>query len=104
MTTQICFIYRCSAKADMYLYLSQRDDFSCLPVELAKRVGQLDFTMEVELSKQKKLAQENPATVIENLRKQGFHLQLPAATPIDEILTRIADEQNVAAKNNFNGK
>ena len=104
MTTQICYIYRCSAKADLYLYLNQRDDFSCLPVELAKRVGQLDFTMEVELSKQKKLAQENPATVIENLRKQGFHLQLPAATPIDEILTRIAAEQNVAAKNNFNGK
>lgn len=93
MATITCYIYRCGAKADMYVYLRQRDDFACLPEELGKRVGRLDFAMQIELDEHKKLARENVATVMQNLQKQGFHLQLPSETPIDVILARIACEQ-----------
>lgn len=82
----------------MYLYLSLRDNFACLPEALSKRVGRLDFAMELALSENKKLARENPATVMENLRNQGFHLQLPAEIAVDDILTRIAEQQNRAAQ------
>lgn len=82
----------------MYLYLRQRDDFNCLPDELKKHVGRLDFAMQIELHAQKKLARENPATIMENLRKQGFHLQMPGDTAVDDILARIASEQNTSAR------
>jgi uncharacterized protein YcgL (UPF0745 family) len=99
MSTITSFIYRCTAKADMYLYLRQRDDFSCLPDELGKRLGRLDFAMKIELDEQKKLARENTITVINNLKKQGFHLQMPGDTAIDDILARIAAEQNAISEN-----
>jgi uncharacterized protein len=98
MNTITCYIYRSSARADMYLYLRQRDDFTCLPDDLSKRLGRLDFTMQLELQADIKLARENPATVMENLQKQGFHLQMPGDTSIDDILARIAHEQNAADK------
>lgn len=82
----------------MYLYLRQRDDFACLPEELARRLGRLDFAMQIELHEHKKLARENPATVISHLQQQGFHLQMPGDTAVDDILARIAREQNAAAR------
>ena len=88
----------------MYLYLRKRDDFACLPDELAKRLGRLDFAMQLELDKNKKLARENIVTVMDNLEKQGFHLQMPGDTAIDEILARIASEQNAAAEKSPAGK
>lgn len=82
----------------MYLYLRQRDDYSCLPQDLSKHLGRLDYAMQLELSADKKLARENPLTVIDNLQKQGFHLQMPSDTAVDVLLARIADEQNAAAR------
>jgi uncharacterized protein len=97
MTTLTCYIYRCSAKADMYLYLRQRDDFACLPDALVKNIGRLDFAMQLDLHAEKKLARENPAIIMENLQKQGFHLQMPGDIAIDDILARIAEERLKAA-------
>lgn len=82
----------------MYVYIRQRDDFTCLPDELSKRLGRLDFAMQIELTANKKLARETPDIVLENLRKQGFHLQMPANIAVDDILARIAEEQNTAAQ------
>jgi uncharacterized protein len=92
MTPISCYIYRCSAKADMYIYLSEEDDFDCLPDELQKNLGQIEFSMEIELGLDKKLAQENTETVMDNLKKQGFHIQMPANTPIDQLLENIAKD------------
>lgn len=87
-----CYIYRCSAKPDMYIYLSEKDNFACVPDELYKRLGRTDFAMELELKKDMKLAKENPANVIENLQRQGFHLQMPSDTSIDQVLENIAKD------------
>ena len=87
-----CYIYRCSAKPDMYIYLSEKDNFACIPDELYKRLGRTDFAMELELKKDIKLAKENPADVIRNLQKQGFHLQMPSDTSIDQVLENIAKD------------
>ena len=88
----------------MYVYLRQRDDFKCLPDELAKPLGRLDFAMQLELDENKKLARENTDTVMGNLQKQGFHLQMPSDTAVDDILARIAREQNTAAEKSAAGK
>ena len=92
MPALTCFIYRCSAKSDMYIYLREKDDFSCVPEELLKRLGRTDFAMELELKKDMKLARENPQDVMTNLQQRGFHLQMPSDTSIDQVLENIAKD------------
>ena len=76
----------------MYIYLLEKDDFDVIPEELSKNLGLLEFAMELELNEDKKLARENPATVLSNLKKQHFHLQMPPETPVDQLLEKIAKE------------
>lgn len=85
-----CYIYRCSRKEDMYIYLADRDDFSCVPAEIMRALGITEFAMELELSADSKLAREDAATVMKNLEEKGFHLQLPRDTTIESMMSRIA--------------
>lgn len=93
MSTIDCYIYRCSARADMYLYLSEKDNFDIIPDELKKNLGNTHFSMMLELHRDKKLAKENAVEVISNLEQRGFHLQMPSDTPISEILERLAQNE-----------
>ena len=86
-----CYIYRCSAKNDMYIYLKDQDDFSVVPKHILKSLGETEFAMEIEMAPDRKLAKENPETVFNNLKEHGFHLQLPSEKSIEEVLTEIAD-------------
>jgi uncharacterized protein YcgL (UPF0745 family) len=72
-----CYVYASQRKPDTYLWMSQRDMFDALPESLLLLLGELRFVLEVELSGQRKLPQENIEQVLENLRQQGWHLQLP---------------------------
>jgi len=90
MSERTCYIYRCSAKPDMYIYLAEKDRFDQLPEQLLKNLGRIDFAMELVLSTDRKLAREDPQQVMDNLEKQGFHLQMPGDTPVDELLQNIA--------------
>ena len=76
----------------MYIYLSEKDNFEVIPDDLRKNLGILDFSMELELNSNRKLAKEDPAKVMENLKNQGFHLQMPPETPVDQLLEKIAKE------------
>ncbi|MGC1546960.1 MAG: YcgL domain-containing protein [Rhodanobacter sp.] len=72
-----CFVYASLRKADAYLWLARRDHFEVLPESLALMLGELRFALEVELSGQRRLPFEDAQQVIEHLRTQGWHLQLP---------------------------
>ena len=85
-----CYIYRSPRKADTYLYLREKDDFSQLPAGLLQAFGEPEFSFEFELSPQRCLAKEDPAQVYSNLKLQGFHLQMQ-----DNLLI----EQQLALKN-----
>lgn len=61
----------------MYLYLAAEDDFSAVPDALLERFGTPAFVMHLALSEQRPLAREKVTRVIDNLRQQGFHLQMP---------------------------
>jgi len=84
------YIYRCSRKPDMYIYLAEEDDFSNVPKEIFNSLGIVEFAMELELDPNKKLAKEDPELVIKNLQENSFHLQLPSETPIEELMAKIA--------------
>ena len=72
-----CFVYASRRKPDTYLWLARRDDFACIPESLALMLGELRLALEVELSGQRKLPQEDPRIVLEHLHSKGWHLQLP---------------------------
>lgn len=88
-----CYIYRCSAKLDMYIYLAEENNFDCIDSSIKKKLGTLDFAMALEIRGDTKLAKEDPHKIIDNLKAQGFHLQLPSETPIEELMARINQSQ-----------
>ncbi|MEP6898534.1 MAG: YcgL domain-containing protein [Rhodanobacter sp.] len=72
-----CFVYASLRKPDSYLWLATRDGFDVLSDELVLLLGELRFVLEVQLEEHRKLPVEDIAQVIEHLRTQGWHLQLP---------------------------
>ena len=85
-----CYIYRCSRKLDMYIYLAAKDDFSKVPEAVMKGLGNTEFAMELELGEDSKLARENPVEVLRHLKGDGFYSQLPDDTSVEELMSRIA--------------
>lgn len=73
----LAYVYKSLKKANTYVYLAKRDDWACLPEPLRTQFGALQFVLEVTLSAERKLAQENPEVVRQNLAARGFHIQFP---------------------------
>lgn len=72
-----CAIYKSRKKQDTYLYLAAKNDFSRVPEPLLQLIGQPVHVLDLELSPDRKLAQENAAEVLRNLQERGWHLQMP---------------------------
>lgn len=72
-----CWIYRCSKKDEMYLYLAAEDDFACLPDNVLSMLGALELSMQLDLHSGRKLARVDINDVISDLNERGFHIQLP---------------------------
>ena len=84
------FIYRCSRKPDMYIYLAEEDDFSNVPKDIYNSLGIIEFAMELIIEQGMRLAREKPEKILSNLNEHGFHLQLPANESIESIMSKIA--------------
>lgn len=70
-------VYKSSKKADTYLYLPKRDDFSFVPKALMDTFGVATFVMLLPLQKRNKLAQVDIEKLKNELNEKGFYLQLP---------------------------
>jgi uncharacterized protein len=81
----VTFIYRSPKKAEMYLYLVERDNFDKCPEELLKAFGEPEFSMAVNLDNRDKLAREDIGLVRKSLEEKGYYLQMPPS---------ILDDQN----------
>ena len=86
----LCYIYRCNLKTDMYIYLAEEDVFDNVPKEIFNSLGIVEFSMELEITPDTKLAREDTATVLSNLKEHGFHIQLPGDESIETIMARLA--------------
>lgn len=84
------YIYRCSLKPDMYIYLAEEDNFENVPGEIYNTLGIIEFSMELDITPETRLAREDTETVLNNLKQHGFHIQLPAKESVEEIMARIA--------------
>jgi hypothetical protein len=88
------FIYRCSSKPDLYIYLAEEDVFDNVPRAIFNTLGIVEFAMELEITSDTRLAREDVGTVMNNLNKHGFHIQLPGDESIETIMARIAASKN----------
>jgi hypothetical protein len=82
----LCHIYRSNQKFDTYLYLQEKDDFSIIPAELLRVFGPPEFSFSFDLTRERKLAREDTDEVLENLDRQGYHLQLQDDILVEQIL------------------
>lgn len=82
----ICYIYRSERKADTYLYVAKKDDFSDVPDELMKAFGAPEYSFQLELTSDRSLAKEDPKEVLKNLEEQGYHLQMADDLLIEQML------------------
>lgn len=72
-----CYVYRSLKKENTYLYVAKKDEFEHVPESLMNVFGEGEFCLEFEHTPTRKLSQEDPKQVFDNLVEQGFHLQLP---------------------------
>ena len=70
------YVYNSSKKRGYYVYLAQKDAFDVIPDNLKPALGELSLALTFELTPQRKLAQEDPETVRQNIEKNGFHIQI----------------------------
>lgn len=83
----LCHIYRSNRKIDTYLYLLEKDDFSIIPDELLRVFGPPEFSFSFDLTENRQLAKEDTDEVLDNLDKQGYHLQLQDDLLVEQMLT-----------------
>lgn len=81
-----CTVYRSDRKDYTYLYLLAGTVFDDLPEALKSAFGQPEFVIEIDLSPERKLASEDVNEVMQNLRENGFHLQLPPGDQIGDLI------------------
>ena len=70
------FVYRSLKKNGYYLYVAQENNFERVPDNLLQALGELEPALKFELTRDRKLATENPETVLKNLQENGYHLQI----------------------------
>lgn len=73
-------IYKSPKKADTYLFVTKRDDFSNVPAPLLETFGTPVYVMMVDLARRTKLGIADLETVKQKLTDDGFYLQLPPHT------------------------
>ena len=73
----LCTIYKSSKKAQTYLFVNNRDDFSAVPAPLMSMFGTPILVTVMNLANKDKLALADIDKVKENLSKQSYYLQLP---------------------------
>ena len=86
----ICSIYRSPKKNEMYLYVLKSDVLKRVPVELLAAFGKPQHAFDLVLTPERTLAREDITKVLENLDKQGYHLQMPPAE--DEYIEHLPEE------------
>lgn len=86
----ICSIYRSPRKPGMYLYLLKADALKKVPDALLPLFGTPHHAFDVVLTPERTLANEDITKVLENLDRQGYHLQMPPAE--DEYIEHLPEE------------
>lgn len=88
---QLCTIYKSSKKAETYLYIEKTDDFSKVPESLMKLIGTPILVLTMDLDRRNELAQADLSKVKQELKENGFYLQIPP--PQENLLDTFKNAQ-----------
>ncbi len=86
----LCAVYKSPKKAQTYLFVKKRDDFSEVPEALMSMFGKPTLVTVLNLANKDKLALADIEKVRTNLLTPGYYLQLP---PPQEDLLKTHKEQ-----------
>ncbi|MCM2330170.1 hypothetical protein SAMN05216229_10758 [Geopseudomonas sagittaria] len=86
----ICSVYRSPRKREMYLYVDKREALKRVPEGLLGAFGAPQHVFDMLLTPERKLAREDAVKVLENIDRQGYHLQMPP--PEDDYIEHLPDE------------
>jgi uncharacterized protein YcgL (UPF0745 family) len=81
----LCSVYKSAKKAQTYLFINKRDDFSEVPEALMKMFGKPELVTVLNLATKDKLGFADLTKVKESLAEQGYYLQI---TPKEEDLLK----------------
>lgn len=87
----LCYVYRSSKKDGLYVYLADEDGLSQLPAPVLQQLGEAEMAMSIDLAKRTSLGHEDIDTVRNNLKEQGFHVQMPKN--IEHLVLQAANER-----------
>lgn len=73
----LCAVYKSSKKAETYLFVPGRDDFSRVPEPLLNSFGAPLFLMLMPMTTERKLARLSMDKLRQELKDKGYYLQLP---------------------------
>lgn len=93
----LCSVYKSSKKAQTYLFINKRDDFSDVPEALLKMFGTPIMVTVLNLATKTKLGFAELDKVKENLSSQGYYLQL--TPPEEDMLKEHKEKMKKANKN-----
>jgi uncharacterized protein YcgL (UPF0745 family) len=93
-------VYKSSRRADTYLYLAKRNDFSTVPDVLMKQFGVPIFVMLIPLIKRDIIAGINRDKLVERIQTDGFYLQLPPK--VNNLLDEHLESRKVNTSNDAN--
>jgi len=80
----LCVIYKSPRKAQTFLFVKTRDDFSTVPEALMKTFGTPQLVTLINLATKEKLGMADLEKVKSSLTNEGFYLQLPP--PQEDLL------------------
>ena len=93
----LCSVYKSSKKAQTYLFINKRDDFSDIPEALMKMFGKPVMVTVINLATKAKLGFADLDKVRESLATQGYYLQL---TPKEDDMLKEHKTKMQTANNN----
>lgn len=89
---RLCAVYKSPKKAQTYLYVIKKGDFSRVPPPLLETFGAPIFNMMLPLKKERKVAQIDSELLWRALQDKGFYLQL--SLPEENLLKLHRQQQN----------
>ena len=86
-------VYKSTHKDEMYLYVDKKEDLSRVPEPLLKQFGTPKKVMLIPLTPEKKLARAQAQDVLDQVKEQGFYLQMPPAKSeqVDDYVQKLAE-------------
>ncbi len=84
-----CQVYRSPRKEEMYLYVEKSAGLDRVPQALLQHFGEPEPVMLLHLNGERRLARVDADEVVEQVRDQGYFLQMP---PGPEDLKRRSNE------------